>query len=83
MEKKVEIYTSPTCHFCTELKDFLTKHKVEYVEYDVTESEERRTELAERSSQLGVPVVFIDGETMIVGFDRERLMETLDLSADA
>lgn len=79
MAKKIEVYTSPTCHFCNELKDFLNEHNISFTEYDVTTDEEKRAELAERSKQLGVPVVFIDTDTMIVGFDKKQLMEALEI----
>ncbi len=78
MEKKVEIYTSPTCHFCKEIKDFFTFNKIKFIEYNVLSDSERRKELVERSNQLGVPVTFIDGE-MIIGFEEERLKEIFDI----
>ena len=80
MEKKVEIYTSPSCHFCTELKEFLDEKKVSYTEYDVTADEEKRKELTDRSQQVGVPVMFVDGTEMITGFDKEKVMSVLGLS---
>lgn len=80
MEKKVEIYTSPTCHFCTELKAFLDEKKVTYTEYDVTADEEKRKELIDRSQQVGVPVMFIDDTEMIAGFEKEKIAAALGLS---
>lgn len=80
MDKKVEIYTSPTCHFCKDLKGFLDEKGVVYTEYDVTADEEKRKELTERSQQIGVPVMFVDGTDMIVGFDREKVMAAIGLS---
>ena len=81
MDKKVEIYTSPTCHFCKDMKGFLDEKKVMYTEYDVTADEEKRKEMTERSQQMGVPVMFIDDSEMIVGFDREKITAALGLSA--
>ena len=78
--KKVEIYTSPTCHFCKDLKTFLNEHKVTYTEYDVVADEEKRKELTERSQQLGVPVMFIDDTEMIVGFDKKKTMAALGIA---
>ena len=49
MEKKVEIYTSPTCHFCKELKDFFAHNKIKFIEYNVLSDSERRKELVDRS----------------------------------
>lgn len=77
--KKIEIYTSPTCHFCKDLKAFLDDRSITYTEYDVSADEEKRNELVERSKQLGVPVIFIDDE-MIVGFDTGKVKDALGLS---
>ena len=66
MEKKVEIYTSPTCHFCKEIKDFFAYNKIKFIEYNVLSDSERRKELVEKSGQLGVPVTFVDGEIHIL-----------------
>ena len=79
-EKKVEIYTSPTCHFCTELKTFLDEKNVSYIEYDVTADEEKRKELTDRSQQVGVPVMFVNDTEMITGFDKEKVVAALGLA---
>ncbi len=80
MDKKIEIYTSPGCHFCKDLKNFLDERSIAYTEYDVTADEEKRKELTERSQQLGVPVMFIDNTEMIVGFDKQKVMEALGIT---
>ena len=80
MDKKIEIYTSPTCHYCVDLKKFLDEKGVKYIDYDVTADEEKRKELVERSQQVGVPVMFIDEKEMIDGFDKERVTTALGLS---
>lgn len=73
----IAIYTTPTCPFCHQAKDFLTERQVPYVEYNVADDEVRREEMVEKSGQYGVPVVEIGGE-IIVGFDRLRLEELLN-----
>ncbi len=80
MDKKIEIYSSPTCHHCIDLKKFLDEKGVQYTEYDVTTDEVKREELLERSKQVGVPVMFIDDTEMIDGFDKEKIIESLGLS---
>ena len=80
MDKKIEIYTSPTCHFCKDMKGFMDERSIPYTEYDVTADEEKRKELTERSNQMGVPVMFVDGADMIVGFDRDKVMQALGLT---
>lgn len=79
MDKKVEVYSSPTCHHCKDLKDFLDEKKIVYTDYDVSENKENRERVVEKSKQLGVPVVFID-EEMVIGFDKQKIIELLGIS---
>ena len=79
-DKKIEIYSSPTCHYCIDLKKFLDEKGVKYTEYDVTVDDEKRKELLERSQQVGVPVMFINDTEMIDGFDKEKIVASLGLS---
>lgn len=78
MNKTVIIYSTPACHFCQELKTFLGEKGIEYTDYNVAEDEARRTEMVEKSGQMGVPVVFI-GEEMLIGFDKEKVSELLGI----
>jgi glutaredoxin 3 len=76
--KKVEIYSTPTCHFCHQAKEFFTANGVEFTDYDVTTDEQRKTEVIERSGQMGVPVIFIDDE-MVIGYNEPKIKELLGL----
>ncbi len=76
--KKIEIYSTPTCHYCHLAKDFLTKNNISYVEYNVATDLAKRKEMVEVSGQLGVPVIVIDGEVS-VGFDEAALAKDLGI----
>ncbi len=76
--KKVEIYSTPTCHFCHMAKDFFTANSVAFTDYDVSKDEARRSEVVERSGQMGVPVIFIDNE-MVIGYNESKIKELLGL----
>jgi glutaredoxin 3 len=76
MDKKVTIYSTPTCHFCEMSKEFFKEHGVTYTEYNVASDLEKRQEMIQKSGQMGVPVIFV-GDELLVGFDRERLGELL------
>ncbi len=80
MDKTVTIYSTPTCHFCQMTKDFLTEKGIGYTEHNVAADLEKRQEMIQKSGQMGVPVIFV-GEELIVGFDKERLMSTLGVTA--
>lgn len=78
MAKKIIIYSTPTCVYCTMAKEFFKKNNIEYTEYNVAQDEKAREEMFEKSHQMGVPVIDIDGE-IFVGFDRAELEKVLEL----
>ena len=57
---------------------FLKEHKVDFIEIDVSQDKEAAKEMIEKSGQMGVPVMDIDGQ-IVVGFDKEKLSEILNL----
>ncbi|MFO8016364.1 MAG: glutaredoxin family protein [Candidatus Woesearchaeota archaeon] len=75
---KVRIYSTPTCPYCNMAKEFFKENGVEYEEFNVAEDENARNEMVERSGQMGVPVIDING-TVIVGFDKEKVKEELGI----
>jgi len=76
--KKVVIYTTPTCVYCKMTKDYFDKNGVTYEEHNVQEDLKARQEMVDKSHQLGVPVIEIDGE-IFVGFDRSSLAKALGI----
>lgn len=74
----VKVYTSPTCTWCTKLKDYLTKNNVAFEAIDVSTDRALVKELVAKTGQMGVPVTEIDGE-YIIGFDKEKLNAKLGL----
>ena len=77
-EKKVKVYSTQYCPWCVKAKDFLKEHGVEFEDIDVSEDHEAAHFMIEKSGQNGVPVIQI-GDEFIVGFNKERLMELLDI----
>ena len=69
---KVTIYTTPTCGFCHMAKEYFKSKNVEFNSKDISQDTEAYEEVLQKSGQLGVPVIDIDG-TMIVGFDRPKI----------
>jgi len=76
--KNVKIYSTPTCVYCKMAKDFFKKNNISYEEFNVAENEKSREEMVQKSHQLGVPVIDIDGE-IFVGFNRSELEKALAL----
>jgi len=78
MDKKIEIYSTPACHYCQMTKEFLKEKGIEYTDYNVAEDADKRAEMIEKSGQMGVPVIYV-GEEMMIGFDQAKLTEMLGL----
>ena len=74
----VTMYTTPTCVYCKKAKEFFTKNNVSFTETNVLEDLEARKMMVEKSGQLGVPVIDVDGE-IIIGFNEGRLKELLKI----
>ncbi|MEK7184886.1 MAG: glutaredoxin family protein [Patescibacteria group bacterium] len=69
--KNIIIYSTPTCHYCNEAKKYMKEHNISYTEHNVSSDLEQRKIMVEKSEQLGVPVIDIDGK-IIVGFDEAK-----------
>ncbi len=74
----VKIYTTPTCPHCSMAKTFLRENGVEFVEINVAGDRAAAMEMIQRSGQMSVPVLDINGE-IIVGFDRDAIKKALKL----
>lgn len=79
METSVQIYSTPSCHFCHAAKDFFTANNVEFTDYDVAADVDKRQEMIEMTGQMGVPVIRI-GDDVVVGFDEAKVKELLSIS---
>ncbi len=77
-EKKVAIYSTPSCMYCKMAKDFFNQNAVKYEEYDVLTDLARRQEMVDKSGQMGVPVIQV-GDEMVIGFDKPLLTQLLGL----
>ncbi|MFH1401723.1 MAG: glutaredoxin domain-containing protein [Parcubacteria group bacterium] len=74
----VKIYSTPACPYCHTLKEFFKEKGIQFEEIDVSEDEKVKDDMIKRSGQMGVPVVEIDGQ-MIIGFDREKILNLLGI----
>lgn len=78
MDKKILVYSTPTCPFCIRAKQFLTENNIPFENYDVSQDQQKAEEMIQKSGQMGVPVIDIDGE-IIIGFDKEKIKSLLGL----
>ena len=77
--KKVEIYSTETCHFCHMAKEWLTSKGVPFVDDNVGSDIEKRKDMMEMTGLLGVPVIIIGNEVMI-GFNPDQMAKILEVA---
>jgi len=78
MDHTVTVYSTPTCSWCQIAKEHLTTSGISFEDVDVSVDQQRAREMVEKSGQMGVPVIDIDGE-IVVGFDRARIDSLLEI----
>ena len=61
-------------------KEFFAKHNITYEDFNVAQDLKAQEEMIQKSHQLGVPVIDVDGK-IYVGFDRKTLAEALNIRA--
>lgn len=76
---KVKIYSGPSCPYCEMAKNFLREHDIEFKDINVATDLAGRREMLEKSGQMGVPVIDIDG-SIVIGFDEAALKRLLKIS---
>ena len=76
---EVKIYSTNTCPYCTMAKRFFQDNNVAFQEFNVAEDRAALNEMLERSKQMSVPVIDIDGE-IIIGFDMPQIKQKLGLA---
>ena len=75
---KVTVYSTPTCPYCHQAKEFLKANKVPFKDIDVSKDEAAAQSMMKKSGQLGVPVIEID-DTIIIGFDKPEIEKALKI----
>lgn len=77
--KRVTVYSTPSCSWCTTLKTHLKKNGIVYTEIDVSKDQRAAEAMVRKSGQQGVPQTDINGE-MIIGFDKSRINTLLNIN---
>lgn len=68
----VIVYSADWCAYCHATKNYFDKIGVDYEERNVEQDPKFMHEAIEKSGQMGIPVIDIDGQ-IIVGFDRPHI----------
>lgn len=72
------MFTTPMCAFCHTLKQFLIDYDIKFKEFNVAEDAEARKEMIEKSGQMEVPIVEIDGE-IVIGLNKKKILKLLNI----
>ncbi len=78
MDHKVIVFTTPTCSWCSRVKQYLREKRVRFKDIDVSKDEAAGRDLVRRTGQTGVPVILIDNRP-VVGFDKTAIDRLLGL----
>jgi glutaredoxin 3 len=78
MAKQVKVYSTPTCPYCIRAKQFLKENNISFLDIDVVSDSIAAKEMIDKSGQMGVPVIEIDGK-IIVGFDKGQIKQELGI----
>ncbi len=74
----VKVYSTSTCPYCVMAKEFLKKNNIQFENIDVGINRQAGQEMMDKTGQMGVPVLDIDGE-IIVGFDKDAISKALGI----
>ncbi|GAB4218699.1 MAG: hypothetical protein Fur009_0900 [Candidatus Microgenomates bacterium] len=81
--KKIKLYATTTCPYCKMEASWLDSKKIKYEHTLVDLNPQAGEEMVRKTGQMGVPVTEIvydnNEEEYIIGFDKERLKEILNI----
>lgn len=76
-QKRVVLFTSPGCVWCTRAKQFFRKNQIKFKEIDISKDQKAAQDCI-RHGCRGVPVVLV-GNRWICGFDQAKIEKELGL----
>ncbi len=77
-QKRVVLFTSPGCVWCTRAKQFFRKNQIKFKEIDISKDQKAAQDCI-RHGCRGVPVVLV-GNRWICGFDQAKIERELGLA---
>jgi len=79
-QPRVIVFSTPTCSYCNMAKQYFRQHRIRFKDVDVSRDQAAARDLIRRSGQMGVPVIDIGGR-IVVGFDKPKINQMLDITA--
>lgn len=74
--KEIIVYSTTTCPYCVMVKEWLKQKKIDFIDYNVGSNQTKAKEMIQKSGQMGVPVIEINGK-IIIGFDKPAIEDAL------
>jgi glutaredoxin-like YruB-family protein len=74
----VTVYSTPSCPYCVYAKEFFAQHNIPFNDIDVSRDRASAMEMIQKSGQMGVPVIDIDGN-ITVGFRPDVFSQQLGI----
>jgi glutaredoxin-like YruB-family protein len=78
MNKKVILFSSSSCPWCSRVKNYLHEKGVRVKEIKVDRDPEAAKDLVRMTGQMSVPVLII-GRATVTGFDKAKIDRLLGL----
>ncbi len=80
-QKRVTVYSTPSCPYCNKLKQYLDKYGIRYTDINVAANPQAAEEMVRKSGQRGVPQTDINGK-IVIGFDVPKLSKLLEIPTE-
>ncbi len=77
-QKRVIIFTTPSCPHCNHAKRYLRERGIRFRDVDVSRDPAAARDMIRRSGQQGVPVIDIGGK-IVIGFNKAEVDRLLGL----
>lgn len=69
---QIKVFSTPTCPYCVMVKEYLKSKGAIYEDIDVSRNQAEARAMMQKSGQMGVPQLWIDGQ-VVVGFDKRHI----------
>lgn len=76
---KITLYSQPDCPPCEITKRFLTEYGFNYEIKDIKKDQNAKNDLIKKYNSYSTPTVVIDEDTIITGFDIQKLKDALKI----
>ncbi|MFH1209452.1 MAG: glutaredoxin domain-containing protein [archaeon] len=77
-QHNIKVWSTQMCHWCHKVKEYLKSKNIKFQDIDVGKDRKAAQEMVQKSGQMGVPVIEIDGQ-IIIGFDQEAINKALKI----